>query len=161
MAKNRIHRCYLWLVKAVAEHNSNKCLIWPFHVDKDGYGRVRPPVEEFGRITFGAHRLAFKLKYGRWPEPLGTHSCDTPRCCNPRHIKEGTHSTNQGEKAARGRSLRGVQQHDAKLNDDLVRKIRVEYKPYKFGFHRLATKYGITKPIIKGIIDGRLWRHVQ
>lgn len=156
----RANKRYQWLVEAVAACHSDECLIWPFRKDRDGYGRVRPPREEYGRITFGAHRLAFKLVNGRWPDPLGIHSCDTPSCINPAHIKDGTHAINHAQKVARGRSTRGVLQHSAKLNDDLVRQIRIEYRPRKFGYHRLANKYGVTKPIIKGIIRGTLWRHV-
>ena len=145
-----------WLYSVALNWHDDKCLLWPFGVDRDGYGRVK-----IEGIESRSHRVVFFLHYGHWPEPCALHSCDTPGCCNLRHISSGTNKQNQNQKAARGRSLRGVQQHDAKLTDDLVRQIRIEYKPYRFGFHRLANKYGVTKPIIRGIINGRLWRHVQ
>src|SRR5882762_3970114 len=142
---------YDWLAKTIAEYDSDECLLWPFHTDRNGYGRVRPPLKEYGRITFGAHRLAFKFKYGHWPEHLGTHSCYTPGCINPKHIKDGTNASNQKEKADRARSVRGTDQKGAKLTDEIVRNIKREYKPRKMGFHRLANKYGVTKPIIRSI----------
>ena len=49
------------------------------------------------------HRLAlgFHLK-----APLGVahalHACDNPPCCNPAHLKRGTHKQNMEEAAARG-----------------------------------------------------------
>jgi hypothetical protein len=156
MAEN--HR-YSWLVTAVAGHNSDECLIWPFHKDRDGYGRLRP-FHEGARITVGAHRLTFKLKYGRWPEPCALHSCDNPSCVNPRHISEGTNTQNQREKLERGRSLKGTQQVAAKLTEEIVREARKEYIPRKMGFHRLAKKYGVTKHAMMLAITGKSWRHV-
>jgi HNH endonuclease len=151
---------YQWLAKTISEHNSDECLIWPFRVDRDGYGRLRPPQEEYGRITFAAHRLAFKLKYGRWPEPLGTHSCDTPRCINPRHVKEGTHAINQAEKAARGRSIRGAKQHSAKLSDAKARFIRKSYDRRHWGdVRKLSERFGVSRVVIRLIGQRKLWRH--
>ena len=102
-----------WLAAAIAEHNSDDCLLWPFAIDRDGYGRVCFYGDGKKERVF-AHRASYRLTHGRWPLPLGLHSCDTPACFNPRHIHEGTHAVNQGEKADRGRSLSGAEQHDAK-----------------------------------------------
>ncbi len=67
-----------WLAAAIAAHNSDKCLLWPFGVDRDGYGLLT--FHEQGKIKrTSAHRLAFRLTHDRWPEPCGLHSCDTPR----------------------------------------------------------------------------------
>lgn len=73
---------------------------WPFA------GAVR-----YGRITiyyqeFLAHRLAFAVTYGYWPENA-LHWCDNQPCCNPRHLHDGTLAQNNLEMAERGRSNRG------------------------------------------------------
>lgn len=148
-----------WLAATIADHNSDECLLWPFAVDRDGYGRVCFYGDGKKQRVF-AHRVAFRLIHGRWPEPLGLHSCDNPPCFNPRHITEGGHAKNQREKVLRGRSLRGVQQHDAKLTDEIVRQARGEYICGKVGFHRLAKKYGVSDHGMKLAITGKSWRHV-
>ncbi len=145
-----------WLQLVALPWLSDECLLWPFTVDRDGYGRVK-----YKLVETRSHRLVFRLAYGRWPNPLALHSCDTPGCCNLRHISEGTHADNQHQKAARGRSLRGVQQHDAKLTDELVLQARKEYRPRKMGFHRLAKKYGVSKYAMRMAITGHTWRHVS
>jgi hypothetical protein len=153
----RKNKRYLWLVKKIEEHQSDKCLLWPFQVDKDGYGRVRPGGK---RITYGAHRVAFLLANGHWPTPCGLHSCDTPRCVNPRHIWEGSSADNNADRAKKGRGLIGIRQPDAKLTDEIVRQARIEYIPRKLGFHRLAKKYGVSKPAMMSAIKRKTWRHV-
>lgn len=54
-----------------------------------------------------AHRVAFRLAQGRWPDPYALHGCDTPLCCNavnPKHVHEGTPRQNMNERTERYRS---------------------------------------------------------
>ena len=148
-----------WLIAAITEHSSDECLLWPFAVDEDGYGRV--PYRIDGKQTrVGAHRLAFKFIYGRWPEPNALHACDTPGCFNPRHIYEGTILQNQRDMAERGRSVRGTKQRDAKLTDELVAAMRNEYATGTLGYAALAAKYNISRVGAKSAITGKTWKHV-
>lgn len=149
-----------WLVKALSEHHSDECLIWPFKRDDDNYGRLRPAKEEGIRITVGAHRLAFKLTHGRWPMPCCLHSCDTPPCVNPRHLSEGTCKENQADKVAKGRHLFGTLQHSAVLTDTEVTAAREEYKKGKVGFGTLSKKYRISRLAMRLAIEGKTWSHV-
>ena len=150
---------YEWLVNAVGKP-TKECIVWPFQKDKDGYGRLRP-LYEGNRITVGAHRLAFKLLHGRWPKPCGLHICDNTSCVNPQHIFEGTIADNNQDRASKGRGCVGEMQKDAKLTEEIVRKARKEYIPRKFGFHRLAGKYGVTKRAMRLAVIGKTWRHVN
>jgi hypothetical protein len=155
---------YEYMLDILSKPLPSSCMAWPFQRDKDGYGKLRLPMSLAGkRIKVTAHRLAFKLHYGDWPKPLGLHSCDNPSCFNPLHVTSGDHAKNQGEKAQRGRSLRGVQQHDAKLTEEVVRKARAEYVPGYGGngFHRLAKKYGVSKRAMMLAVSGKTWKHVQ
>jgi hypothetical protein len=154
----RISKRREWLVTIAQHWNSDDCLLWPFKGDKDGYGRV----DDFDGVETRAHRLIFKIVHGRWPNPCAMHSCDTPACCNLRHISEGTTAQNQRDKALRGRSIHGADQHDAKLTDDKVREIKLRYKPrvYGYGAHCLAQEYGVSKRIVQLIVRGKIWRHV-
>ena len=45
-------------------------------------------------VPVRAHRIAFFLAHGHWPEPETLHLCDNPPCCNPRHLREGTRMDN-------------------------------------------------------------------
>lgn len=148
-----------WLIAAISKHNSDECLMWPFAVDRDGYGRVCFYESGKKKRVF-AHRATFMVAHGRWPKELGLHSSNTPGCFNPRHISEGGHLQNQTEKSERGRSVKGMQQHDAKLTDDIVRQARAAYRPRKLGFHRLAKIYGVSKHAMRMAITRVTWRHV-
>jgi hypothetical protein len=71
----------------IAIGKSDACWPWETRRKKSGYGRY-----QFHRRTFTAHRVAWAMAYGRWPEPtvLVRHLCDNPPCCNPAHLAEGT-----------------------------------------------------------------------
>lgn len=72
------------------------CHLWTAHVTKDGYGSFSYQ----GR----KHRVALILD-GRDPgNLLALHSCDTPLCVNPEHLRPGTHTDNARERSLRGRS---------------------------------------------------------
>jgi|SRR5215831_3108519 len=77
----------------------NAC--WPWLAGKSprGYGKAR-----VANRDWRAHRLAYEV----WVEtiPVGLlvlHSCDNPSCCNPAHLRAGTHLDNQREKWSKGR----------------------------------------------------------
>jgi len=43
----------------------------------------------------GAHRMAYMLSNGNIDDKLMVlHSCDNPLCCNPSHLRQGTHVDN-------------------------------------------------------------------
>ena len=152
------HAKFDWLKAAIESHKSDDCLMWPFAVDRDGYGRVCSYIDGKEDRVF-AHRVSFRLVHGRWPDPLGLHKCDVPGCFNPRHIFEGTHAENHADQVRKGRSLRGVMQRDAKLSDELVSKMRNEYSDGA-SFSQLASIYGVSKIAARWAVNGKTWKHV-
>ena len=87
-----------------------ECWIWTGAVDKDGYG-----VFAFGRSTIQAHRFSYLTVVGELPPDMTDlpdgekvkmvllHSCDTPRCVNPYHLKIGTQKENMQDCSKKGR----------------------------------------------------------
>lgn len=64
----------------------------------NGYGAM-----SVGSLVVKAHRVAFLLANGYMPVDDVLHSCDVPLCCNPAHLREGTHQQNMDDMAERGR----------------------------------------------------------
>ncbi len=81
--------------KKVSAGAADECWLWTGGKNQDGYGRFHLHVDG-KRRTKQAHHVAYFLKHGRWPAYV-LHACDTPACCNPAHLREGTHQENIDE----------------------------------------------------------------
>lgn len=75
------------------------CWLWNRQLYPSGYGSFFA----HGRNR-RAHRFSYELYKGEIPEGLLVlHSCDTPRCVNPDHLRVGTDQDNTQDKISRGR----------------------------------------------------------
>jgi hypothetical protein len=75
------------------------CHLWIGAVRKgDGYGAFTTDGK-----TEQAHRVAFKIAEGRWPEPCALHHCDTRLCVNRAHLFEGSRPENTADMVTKGR----------------------------------------------------------
>lgn len=119
--------------------------------NSDGYGRF----SWGGRVEY-AHRVALFLINGTWPIET-RHTCDTPLCCNGRHLIDGTHADNMTDKITRGRQPRGAQHGAAKLTDQDVQDIRANYALCRTTLRELAARFGVSKTAIGLIINGETW----
>lgn len=146
--------------------NADKCWEWNGNIrDKNGYGRLSLPGR---KSAIGAHRVAFFLHNGYWATPIVRHSCDNPPCCNPAHLLEGTAKDNSRDMVERGRVARGERNTNAKLTDEHVMAIRAtgirfgtgRGKGSPFSQKALAAKYGVSRRVIKLILEGESWRHI-
>lgn len=91
----------LWEKVAIA--GPDDCWLWFASTDGHGYGHL----SSGGRnsATLKAHQVAYERAHG--PVPAGLllrHTCDTPRCCNPRHLIPGTVQQNADDRTRRGRN---------------------------------------------------------
>ena len=135
------------------------CWQWQGKPDKDGYGRLRIG----GRKVCKSHRAAWMIANDIDPgEKLICHHCDNPGCVNPSHLYLGTFADNSRDRAKRNRAnpQKGSDRWNAKLTDDLVARILLEYQPGVTGQKELGKKFGVTQTCICLILHGRIWKHV-
>ena len=85
----------------------------------DGYGWL----SRMGKYMT-AHRYAWILTHGKPPDGMHIlHQCDNPPCCNPAHLRLGTHAENMAECKERGRHHNGAMDKPV-LHPDRVRPRR-------------------------------------
>lgn len=141
-----------WLRRVAAEE-TDECQVCPY----GGPGRYGK-ISHQGKI-WGAHVLALHLD-GRPPGPgqEARHLCGTSRCCNPRHLKPGTHAENEADKVDHGTLANrcGEEHHAARLTEDDVRAIRASSDSQRV----LAARHGVSKRTIRRVQQGLAWRHV-
>lgn len=120
-----------------------------------GYGAINA-----GRGNlYYSHVVAYALAKGSVPAGAHVlHSCDNPSCCNPDHLRVGTHAENVADVVERKRLKGRTGPTDPKrcakrLNADLAAEIRSSTLPRK----ALAEKYGVTKHTIANVQSGRTW----
>lgn len=93
------------------------------------------------------------------------HDCDNPVCCNPFHLRPGTHLQNMQDKIARGRGecKKGEDHPNSRLTWEDVRRIRKLYDPkggrkQKYNKAKLARMYNVDGRVIYGILKGESWK---
>jgi hypothetical protein len=72
------------------------CLVWTAACNP--YGRFNYN----GTVEY-AHRVAWKLYYGKWPTGFIMHSCDNPRCVARDHLNLGDAKANALDAKAKGK----------------------------------------------------------
>lgn len=116
-----------------------------------GYGQIR-----VGRKRHYAHRLAYELANGPFDSSLDVlHSCDTPLCCNPSHLRVGTQKENTLEMIAKRRHAFGERNGNAKLTEAQVRQIRSSRETHV----ALGRRFGLSAQRIGEIRSGKAWRY--
>lgn len=128
---------------------------WPYLrcKNKRGYGRVWVN----GRCE-EAHRHAYTLRVGKIPDGLCVlHSCDFPPCCNPHHLRVGTHKDNSGdrENRNRGRQPHGEGNAQSKLTTKdiiFIRRCRDIYNG-----PQMAKMLGVERLAISRVLRNETW----
>lgn len=132
------------------------CWIWSACIDPEGYGSfyVDPKLK-----TRHAHRVAFFLEHGRWPEPLGLHHCDNRACVRPSHLFEGTDADNNADKEAKGRGNHPKREAHgrAKLTSESAATIRERYARGGLTQKQLAAEYSVSETLISLVLAGKHW----
>lgn len=133
------------------------CWLWQASTDDFGYGHLGS-----GRSVVRAHRLSWEIHFGAILGGLCVlHKCDTPACVRPDHLFLGTRNTNNKDRHTKGRYASqpfGEDHGRAKLTTIQVREIRA-FKGIE-SQRELAKRFGVSRPTIKFIHQGKTWRHV-
>lgn len=149
----------------VERRGFDDCWLWSApSVHPFGYGMftlLEGQLDSDRKRMVGAHRVAFRLVTGNWPDPQALHGCDHPACCNaenPAHIHEGTQALNTLEMNLRGRHAHGYgapQQgelnRNAKLSDLQIQELLVRRGESQ---HKLALEYGISQSHVSRLMNG-------
>jgi hypothetical protein len=136
---------------------------WPYLRSKNrlGYGRVWVD----GRCH-EAHRHAYSLVKGPIPQGdngkslLVLHDCDNPSCCNPAHLKVGTHQDNANDRESRnrGNQPKGERNAHSKLTTKdvvFIRRCRDIYNTSE-----MARMLGVNRSLIAKVLCGEQWAWV-
>lgn len=141
----------------VAKAGPEDCWNWLGGKDSHGYGLI-----EISGVRYGAHRLAWSLINGDIErDKYILHSCDNPSCCNPAHLRPGTHAENMKDKVSHGRSkpecIFGECHKNAKLLESDVREIRsiVGLRQKDIG-----VLYGVSQATVWHILHRSYWPKV-
>jgi len=74
------------------------CWVWQAAYDAAGYGRFW-----LGRRMQPTSQAAYRLFVGEIPQGLCVlHTCNNKGCCNPAHLRLGTHAENMADLAVAG-----------------------------------------------------------
>lgn len=131
------------------------CWEWVGYKDSCGYGSIR-----FENKQYKTHRFMYILTYGSIPDGLYVcHSCDNPKCCNPKHLWLGTQLDNVNDMYSKGRDVNhcGESNGRSKLTQRDVEKIRKLYKTEKYSYRLLSKIYNVHYSTIGKIICLETW----
>lgn len=136
-----------FLAYALADYESDECLIWPFGKNSEGYGVVT-----IDNKTVYVHRHLCIERHGPPPSPdhIAAHSCGRGHdgCCNYRHLRWATRTENEADKWEHG-----TQGHKLSLADvlDIRRLAPTTPRPV------LARQFGVTTATIKHVVLRKTW----
>lgn len=153
---------YRWLLEQLLiRPRTEECWDdYSFETDNQNRLRVTPP----GGKQIRASQVVLQFEGFQRPSPTygALHSCDNPRCVNPKHLRWGTQAENIADAVARGRAPRaqGERQWNSKLTEEQVREIRFTYELGGITQRDLAQMYGIRQAQVSAIVSRRSWKHV-
>jgi hypothetical protein len=140
-------------------HGLDECWPWTGRLLPSGYGQFRS-----GRhhgLPTRSHRVAYTLTHGLVPPGLSIlHSCDNPSCCNPLHLRAGTHAENMRDMWSRGRQpitcLPGGSNSNSRLSNEQISLILLDMRSHE----SIANQYGVSRSHVSKIKRKERWAHV-
>lgn len=142
-----------------------ECWQWLGDKNANGYGRISLGAKGAGSVL--AHRIVWEA-HNKASIPAGMvvmHTCDTPSCVNPRHLKLGTQADNMRDMYAKDRGyggfsvapIRGANHHSAKFTEAQVREIRASTENSTL----MAKRLRVNRASIVKIRSRKTWKHLD
>ena len=143
------HTHLLERVLANVMTNENGCWIWMAARTQGGYGALWLDGEvKYTHRVVGVLCLALDENSGQYV----LHNCDTPACCNPNHLRLGSHQENMADASAKGRLSKKLTPTEVIE----IRRLRAEGHTQQ----DLADRFGVSRMTIRQIERRETWRHL-
>lgn len=85
----------------------NGCILWTGRLTKDGHGRCDVRVAPGEALNQLAHRVAWRIAYGKYPAKTLDHLCRVRNCLNVAHLEDVSLGENVGRGLFRAVCKRG------------------------------------------------------
>lgn len=141
--------------KIIITADDNQCWLWIASSHKQGYGW-------FG--TELAHRIAWSYPDYLIPDGLCIlHSCDNPKCCNPKHLFLGTQLENIQDKVNKNRQskISGEKHHSCRISDKQIEEIRERYAKGGVLYKTIAQDMGIAIGTVGRFVTGKHTKRIK
>lgn len=137
------------------------CWLFDGAREVNGYGYLVNPLND-GPKYITAHRVAWILKNGPIPEGMVVmHKCDIRACCNPDHLRLGTHADNAQDTINKGRnSSQGVRNLHAVLSEEQVREVLSRSTGARGEGAKFAREYKVSPGTMHALLRGKSWAHI-
>jgi hypothetical protein len=135
---------------------TDKCWNWIGYKNRDGYGILS--INGKGERVHRQVLIQSGIDLGE--NDIVMHTCDNPACCNPDHLKIGTHRDNQLDKISKSRQARGEKQGASKLTEEEVLYCRKIYAEGNVTYKELAKAHGVCKDTMQKAIRRKQWTHI-
>jgi predicted XRE-type DNA-binding protein len=132
----------------VGKRGPDEC--WPWLGGKSmGYGAMRIGPDKRKKR---AHVISLSLKLGRnlCKGEQARHTCDSPPCCNPKHLVPGTMADNMTDMRSRGREARSAL---TKLQERQVVNL---YANKRLSQYELAKMFKCSQPRVSQLLRSKL-----
>jgi hypothetical protein len=132
------------------------CWNWLGWLDRGGYGYVG-----YKNKDINIHRFFYAWICGEIPEgKIIRHTCNNRRCVNPEHFLLGTMWDNSQDMINAGRSMTGIRNAQAVLNEN---KILYAVELYKNGASLLqaAQQVGVKSTTLHSVLTRKTWKHIK
>jgi len=135
---------------------SKSCWEWTGRLNKHGYGQISA-----GNTELLAHRAAYFLSNNDFNKSLCVlHKCDNRKCCNPKHLYQGTHAENMLDMKIKGRR-KNINTKESngrsKINQQIADKIR-ELKKTGLRLVDISNIYSISNSSVSRVCRMENWK---
>lgn len=137
-----------FIQEVATQYEGDGCLLWPFNVDKYGYGTLLWD----GRKS-RAHRIVCELTHGPRSGVDAAHLCGNSLCVAPRHIEWKSRRENIHDKLRHGTMIHGEKHPASKLTLEQVRIIRSSDRPGS----EIAAQFSISPSTVSRIRKRLTW----